>query len=208
MVDKRLERALLSIRPYSEELGLDLRKPADRFAWLVASVHFAKRISAGIAKRTFLLLKEEGLTEPREMIGAGWNRLVEVLDSGGYVRYDFSTASTLLKLAETVKSTENLERIAGTARSPRELERRLMELPGVGPVATSIFLRELRGIWSNADPEPSPLALEVARRLRVRDVKRFEPALVRLGIEFCKRKRCQTCPVRELCRFTRKRGGP
>ena len=205
---KRLEEILLSIRPYSEELGLDLRKPADRFAWLVASVLFAKRISAGIAKRTFLLLKEEGLTGPGKMIEAGWDRLVEVLDSGGYVRYDFSTASTLLKLAETVKSTEHLERIAGTAGSPRELERRLMELPGVGPVAASIFLRELRGIWPNADPEPSPLALEVAGRLRVRDVKRFEPTLVRLGIEFCKRKRCQACPVRGFCRLTRKRGGP
>jgi len=34
---------------------------------------------------------------------AGWDKLVEILDSGGYVRYDFSTASNLFQMANSLK---------------------------------------------------------------------------------------------------------
>ena len=36
------EEFLSSLQTYSEELGLDLRKPQDRFKWLLASMLFAK----------------------------------------------------------------------------------------------------------------------------------------------------------------------
>jgi hypothetical protein len=42
------------------------------------------------------------------------------------------------------------------------LERRLEEFRGVGPVCISIFLRELRGIWEKAKPEPSAAAVATA----------------------------------------------
>ena len=42
-----------SLPTYSGELGLDLRKAADRFKWFLASILFAKRISSEIAKRTY-----------------------------------------------------------------------------------------------------------------------------------------------------------
>ena len=88
-----LERRLSRIPSYSRELGLDLRKPRDRFKWFLASMLFAKRISSEIARKTYKLFEAEGLTTPDALLRAGWDKLVEVLDAGGYVRYDFSTAT-------------------------------------------------------------------------------------------------------------------
>lgn len=200
-----LRNLLSSVRTYSEELGLDLRKSEDRFAWLIASVLFAKRISSEIAKKTFLLMKKEGITSPEAIISAGWKRVVEILDSGGYVRYDFSTAKNLLELAKEVKRLGGLEKIHEQAKDPRDLEKKLEKLRGVGPTAINIFLRELRGIWPKANPEPSRLARDVAERLEFKEIKKFESALVRINLEFCKRKRCRECPVRKFCRLTREK---
>ncbi|MEM1689360.1 MAG: hypothetical protein QXP51_01410 [Candidatus Hadarchaeales archaeon] len=205
MMSTELRNLLSSIHTYSEELGLDVRKSEDRFAWLIASVLFAKRISSEIAKKTFLLMKKEGITSPEAIISTGWDRLVEILDSGGYVRYDFSTATNLLELAKEIKRLGGLEKIHEQAKDSKELEKKLEKLRSVGPTAINIFLRELRGIWSKADPEPSTLAREVAERLKFKEIKKFESALVRINLEFCKRKRCRECPVRKFCRFTREK---
>ena len=196
-----LERKLLKIPSYSKELGLDLRKSEDRFKWFLASMLFAKRISAEIAKKTFLLFEAEGLETPDAILRAGWDKLVEVLDAGGYVRYDFSTATNLLEMAKGLKQRYgNLERMHEQAADPRDLERLLQELRGIGPAATNIFLRELRGIWPKARPRPSKLALDVGRWLKLRAIEPYESALVRLKLEYCKRERCEACPVRGYCR--------
>jgi endonuclease III len=199
-----LDRKLSQIPSYSKELGLDLRRSEDRFRWFLASVLFAKRISADIAKKTYLLFEAEGLTTPDTILRAGWDKLVEVLDAGGYVRYDFSTASTLLETMEKIKARGGLERIHEEAAGPEDLEKRLQELKGVGPMATNIFLRELRGIWPKARPKPSGLALEVGMRLKLRAVEPFESSLVRLKLEYCKRRKCAECPVRVYCKEARK----
>ena len=196
-----VEEKLSSFRSYSEELGLDLTKPDDRFKWFIASILFAKRISAEIAKKTFRLFESEGLTSPKRILEAGWNKLVEVLDSGGYVRYDFSTASNLLAIMKKLKEEyENLENLHQESSSPADLEKRLMEFKGIGPVGVNIFLRELRGIWEKARPKPSRMAVETARRIGLKNIEPYESALVRLKLEYCKKRRCPECPVREFCK--------
>ncbi|MGC8849621.1 MAG: hypothetical protein ACP5QI_04025, partial [Candidatus Bathyarchaeia archaeon] len=85
---------------------------------------------------------------------------------------------------------------------PRDLESKLMEFRGFGPTAVNIFLRELRGIWPKADPEPSRRALEMAEvlGLETREAERFESSLVRIHLEFCKRSRCMECPMKVYCK--------
>ncbi len=196
-----VEDALSKMRSYSEELGLDLTKPEDRFKWFLASILFAKRISAEIAKRTYRQFEEEGLITPEKILEAGWDRLVQVLDSGGYVRYDFSTASNLLKIMEELKwKYGSLEGLHMESSSPVDLERRLQEFKGFGPVGVNIFLRELRGIWEKAEPKPSRMAVKTAQRIGLRDVEPHESALVRLNLEYCKKRKCEECPVQEYCR--------
>jgi endonuclease III len=197
---RSVESKLLKVPSYSEELGLDPSKPEDRFKWFLASMLFAKRISAETAKRTYRLFEKAGWTSPEKILEAGWDRLVCVLDSGGYVRYDFSTASNLLETMQTLKTEYgDLEGLHREAKDPRKLEKRLQAFKGVGPVGVNIFLRELRGIWSKADPKPSSMAVKVGHRLGVTDYRTFESALVRLHLEYCKKHRCAECPVRGHC---------
>jgi endonuclease III len=196
------KQALSKLQSYSKELGLDLSKAEDRFKWFLASVLFAKRISAETAKETFLYFEQEELTSPDAILEAGWDRLVEVLDSGGYTRYDFSTATNLLGIAKTLKEKYgSLERLHTESSSPTDLENRLQEFKGVGPVGVNIFLRELRGIWEKAKPTPSPMAVLTAKRigLNPEDVERFEPQVVRLNLEYCKKRRSSECPLGNNC---------
>ena len=195
-----LDEKLSSFKSYSEELGLDLTKPDDRFKWFIASILFAKRISAEIAKKTFRQFENEGLTSPERILEAGWDKLVEVLDSGGYVRYDFSTASNLLAIMKKLKEEYgDLENLHEKSSDPEDLEKRLMSFKGIGPVGVNIFLRELRGIWKKAKPKPSKIAVETAKRIGLEKIEPYESALVRLRLEYCKKKRCPECPVREHC---------
>jgi len=195
-----VDEKLSSLKSYSEELGLDLTKPDDRFKWFLASILFAKRISAEIAKKTFRLFEREGLTTPERILEAGWNKLVEILDSGGYVRYDFSTASNLLEIMKRLKEEYgDLEKLHQESSSPADLERRLLMFKGIGPVGVNIFLRELRGIWEKAKPKPSRMAVETAKRIGLKNIEPYESALVRLRLEYCKKRRCLECPIKKFC---------
>jgi endonuclease III len=190
-----------SLPSYSQELGLDLSRDDDRFRWLLASVLFARRISSGIAKRTFRLFVQDGLDSAKAIRDTEWERIVDALDRGGYVRYDFSTATNLQILSGQILSDYgSLEALHERAGGPRDLERRLDRLRGVGPTAVKIFLRELRGIWPKADPEPSEIAKRLAAALGIEDVKRHETQLVRLYLEYCKKGRCDVCEARAMCR--------
>ena len=197
-----VKEGLSKLQSYSHELGLDLSKPEDRFKWFLASVLFAKRISAQTAKETYLYFEQEELTSPDAILEAGWDRLVEVLDSGGYTRYDFSTATNLLGIAKTLKEKYgDLERLHAESNGPEDLERRLQEFKGVGPVGVNIFLRELRGIWGKAKPKPSPIAVATAQKIGLspEDVERYESQLVRLNLEYCKKRRSSECPLKDKC---------
>jgi endonuclease III len=197
-----VKQALSKLPSYSEELGLDLSKPEDRFKWFLASILFAKRISAETAKQTYLYFEQEELTSADAILEAGWDRLVEALDSGGYTRYDFSTATNLLGIAKTMKEKYgNLEKLHAQSSSATDLENRLQEFKGVGPVGVNIFLRELRGIWKKAKPKPSLMALETAKKIGLdpKDVERYESQLVRLNLEYCKKHRTSECPLEDSC---------
>jgi endonuclease III len=194
--------ALSKLQSYSEELGLDLTKAEDRFKWFLASILFAKRISAGIAKETFLYFEQEELTNPDAILEAGWDGLVEVLDAGGYTRYDFSTATNLLGIATTLKEKYgDLEQLHKIAINPDDLEQRLQKFRGVGPVGVNIFLRELRGIWEKAKPNPSTMAMATAQKigLQKEDIEKYESQLVRLNLEYCKKHQNPECPLRDNC---------
>jgi len=200
----KIKERLFLLTTYSKELGLDLKKPEDRFKWFLASILFSKRISSDIAKRTYKQFEMEEIVTPEAIINSGYNKLVEVLDAGGYVRYDFSTASYLLEMAKKLKQHyDSLDKLYLQASDGKDLERKLTEFKGVGPTTVNIFLRELKSIWKKANPSASPLAKKVIAKLGMKGEVLKEPSLesrlVRLNLEFCKRKRCSACPVKEMC---------
>jgi hypothetical protein len=155
---------------FSTELGISL-EASDKdevFKWFVASMLFGARISEKIAVKTYQRFMENGLKSPDEIVKAGWDMLVEILDSGGYARYDFKTATKLLEVMSNLKEwyKGDLNLLHAAASDPRDLEVKIKQLgKGIGDVTASIFLRELRGVWRNADPPLQELAIAAARSL-------------------------------------------
>lgn len=210
------------------EIHLEGAKEGEVFKWFLASFLYGARISETIATRTYRQFAHRRVLTPQAIQETGWDGLVRILDEGGYVRYDFSTATNLLAV-----SADLIERYGGrlanvheAAADPRDLERRLQEIgKGIGPVTANIFLRELRGIWPRADPPVSEPAVLAARHLgliapslkkpqailaALRDrwskaglpgcsFMDFEAALVRLGIHYCCRARHAPCPMAAWC---------
>ena len=179
---------------YSEQLGINIKNGDEEeiFKWFLASLLFGKRISENIAVRTYREFERAGVLSPKAVLAAGWNRLVEILDAGGYVRYDFGTATKLLEISKdllTGYGEEPLTTIHRTAKNNNELESILQSFKGIGPVTTNIFLRELRDVWKKADPEPLPSVKMVARRFNIdldklnrktEEFIRLEAALIRV----------------------------
>lgn len=225
-------RLLLKISPqtYSEELGIDLKSKREEeiFKWFLASILFGHRIGENIAKKTYKEFEKEGLITPRKILDAGWDELVGILDNGGYVRYDFSTATALLEIMKKLEveygSFENLYR---QSMNQKNLENKLKEFKRVGPVTVNIFLRELRDIWK-VDPLPSRFTIVAANSLGLVKSKNpekvlkglkniwsknkienkrfanFETALLRLGKDYCNKGKCNICSMFRFCPIKKK----
>ena len=147
---------------FAAELGIDLQGGREeRQKWFLAAILYGARISGQLAVRTYRVFAVRGIYSPEAILAQGWDNLVVLLDEGGYTRYDFKTATKLLRVMESLTQDYqgDLERLAAVSRDYDDLERRLRALaPGIGPATANIFLRELRGIWPKATPPLSALA--------------------------------------------------
>lgn len=230
MDEKELTRALLDRLGgrFSVSLGIDLERGDSQevFKWFLASILYGARISENIASKTYREFERSGVLSPDSILDTGWHGLVEILDAGGYVRYDFKTATKLLEVMKALKGRfrGDLNVLHAQAEGPRDLEANLIDLAkGIGPVMVNIFLRELRGVWRKAEPLPQDLAAMAARNLGLVQATRqrkilselrtiweanavavkrfsdFESALVRLGKDYCRRMKCAACPMADVC---------
>lgn len=139
----------------AQELGIDLssKQETDYFKWFLACLLFGKPIQQEVAKRTYFEFVKEGLTSPEAILQAGWDKLVEVLDRGHYVRYDFSTATKLLDVSKTLRETYGtLTDLLKQSQSIDELSSCLQAFKGIGPKTTEIFLRDMTPIFLQYHP--------------------------------------------------------
>ncbi|MDP2855728.1 MAG: DNA methylase [bacterium] len=137
---------------YSRDLGIDVEsgKEKEIFKWFLACLLFGKPIQQEVAKRTYFEFEKEKILTPEKILKAGWDKLVEILDRGGYVRYDFSTATKLLDVCQDLKQKYgSLTNLLKHAKNRKDLEKQLLEFKGIGPVTMSIFLRDLKKSLSN-----------------------------------------------------------
>lgn len=196
---------------YSEELGIDIEK--EPFKWFLASILFGARISTSIAEKTYRAYEQAGLTSPRKLALSEEMTLIKIHGRGGYARYDGITADYVLGIVKKLLEDYDgeIRRLDEVSMDPGDLERRLQEFRGVGPITAKIFLRELRGIWRNADPEPTAIEVLAAKNLGILksdgdaldmlkafwnenavegySFRYFEAALLRLGLELRRKNR-------------------
>ena len=164
---------------YSQELGIKLNKKDKNeiFKWFLASILFGARISETIAKNTYRTFKRYNLLTPKKILKAGRDFLINpIMREGGYVRYDGKTSDKILKICHCIieKLNNNLNNLEKEAKDPKDLEKRIQDFYGVGPVTTQIFLRELREIWRKADPDIGKYVKEGAKKFGL------EPSLKKL----------------------------
>lgn len=195
---------------YSKELEIDVKE--EPFKWFLASILFGARISTTIAKNTYKAYDEAGLTSPEKIVASSFRELIDVHGRGGYVRYDGITAEYVIGIARKLLEDYggDIRKMDEMSENPKDLEQKLQEFRGVGPVTARIFLRELRGIWENADPKPTSVEILAAKRIGILeseknaleklkrywrennvegyDFRHFEAALVRLGLELRREK--------------------
>jgi len=212
-------------------IGLSSRDPEEIFRWFFAAVLFGTRISESIVIKTYKEFEKKGIISPGGILNTGWDGLVEILDRGGYARYDFKTATKFLDLSTALLDhyRGDLNVVHSTSSGPRDLEDRLKALAkGVGDVTVNIFLREMRAIWEKAEPFASELVVTAARHMgilpshskdrgkiltflkskwtdegmKITDFSNFESALVRLGKDYCRKALCGKCPMKCECKGT------
>src|SRR5947209_18410519 len=136
---------------YAKELGIDLSSKQETayFKWFLACLLFGKPIQQEVARRTYFEFVNDRLTTPDAICQAGWDKLVEVLDRGHYVRYDFSTATKLLDVSKALKEKYGtITNLLKQSQSIDELSSRLQEFKGVGPKTIEIFLRDIAPLFS------------------------------------------------------------
>jgi len=213
---------------YSETLGIDLRRGSDDeiFKWFFAAVLFGAPIKESSVIKTYKCFERHNLLSPNAILKAGWQGLVDVLDEGGYTRYDFKTADKLLAVMNTLLKEYggSLNTLYEKSRNTRDLEQRLKSLgKGIGDVTISIFLREIRNTWRKTDSKPTSLVILAAKNLQItkgnmpekvqKDLKNFwennkiqhktfsnfETALLKLGKDYCRKKRCNFCSLSAYC---------
>ena len=206
---------------FSTELGIDVDAGPDQVErWALAATLFGARISAVVAVRTYKVLAEAQVRTLRDAGSCRRERLIGLLDEGGYARYDFSTAKKLRQLAAVLRerSGGRVWLLVEGAASFDELVARLEQLPGWGRVTVTLFLRELRGVLPHADPPLDARAREAAIHLGLLregskagdlsvlrrearsaevDLRDLEAALVRLALVH--RRTMTACPGGTSC---------
>lgn len=176
---------------YSEVLGINVDRGDDEeiFKWFLAAILFGAPINESSAVKTYRSFEKHSVLTPHKILRTGWEGLVEILDEGGYTRYDYKTADKLLLVMRNLNKKYNgsLSLLHREASDSMDLEKRLKELgKGLGDITVGIFLRELRGVWSKVDPKPTPLVILAARNLRLIKNESPEKASVELK-DFWKR---------------------
>lgn len=213
---------------FSSLLGIDLAsaKSDEAFKWLLACTVLGSCHQEKATCAVYQDLETANLVSTYRLLTTSWQSLMDILDRSGRIKHSFSLAIGLPQTAAALNAeyAGDLNRLHFFARDERDLEKRLGKLSkAVTPATVAPFLRGLRDLWEKANPPlagdtltasgrlgltSSPNATVALEELRMlwedmaEDQLRFsdlEAALTRLGRDYCRKRRCHVCPVREEC---------
>ena len=132
----------------AEDLEISFGDASDEvalFKWLIASFLMGKRIQADIAAQAYRVIVDRHQRDtPRKLAHCSHRELVRMLGEAHYVRYDETTATRLLALAQKLNNeyAGKVGNIVADGADRQAFEKRLAEFDGIGPKTVEIFMRE------------------------------------------------------------------
>jgi hypothetical protein len=138
------------------------------FQLLTLCMLASKPIDAAIAARAARELFKSGLRTPHKILEADRRTMIDAFGRAHYRRYDESSATRLVELAESVQEHYHGDLRLLAERSGRDVEAAvalLKDFDGIGDTGASIFLREVQDVWPWARATFDDRALAAARDL-------------------------------------------
>ena len=131
----------------ARDLQIDLTgaNEAGLFKWLLASFLMGKRIQATIAAEAYRVIVDRHQRDtPRKLSHCTHRELVAMLGEAHYVRYDETTATRLLHLAQKLNEeyAGKVSRVVEASANRQAFQQRLLAFEGIGPKTVEIFMRE------------------------------------------------------------------
>lgn len=151
----------------AHDLQIDLQgaNEAGLFKWLLASFLMGKRIQGPIAANAYQVIVEKHHRDtPHKLAICTHRQLVMMLGEAHYVRYDETSASRLLALANK-KNAEyhgKVSNIVAASADRKAFEKRLSEFEGIGPKTIEIFMREAATVLFGTTPNSHHYCLPIA----------------------------------------------
>ena len=172
---------------FSKSLGIELKekKSDEIFKWFLASILYGARIGEKIATNTYYKFEKRNVVTPEKILKTEWDGLVEILDVGGYVRYDFKTATNIF-LRELRGIWEKADPNLSSFSEKAACNLNLLKIFGKNIKQKRKNLNILKEIWNK-------------NRKKGYSFSDFEACLVRLGKDFCRKKQIN-CPLRTFCK--------
>ncbi|MEN5147791.1 DNA methylase [Pseudomonas orientalis] len=137
------------ISAYDLKIDLQGAHEAGLFKWLIASFLMGKRIQGPIAAKAYQVIVEQHQRDtPLKLASCTHRQLVVMLGQAHYVRYDETTASRLLALANKVNAEYGgkVSNIVAASADRPAFEKRLSQFEGIGPKTIEIFMREAAAV--------------------------------------------------------------
>jgi hypothetical protein len=138
------------------------------FQLLVLCMLASKPIAAEIAVAAARELFRAGLRTPDAVRAADRAVMIQAFGRASYARYDESSATRLVELAQAVGDDydDDLRKLAEAADGdPSQAAKLLQRFKGIGTTGADIFLREVQDTWAWVRPYFDDRAREAAERL-------------------------------------------
>jgi endonuclease III len=154
---------------YAHEAGITMKDtPMPLFQLLVLCMLASKPIDAGIAVAAAREIFHSGLRTPDAVLDADRKSMIDAFGRAGYARYDESSATRLVDIAEAVRDdyAGDLRKLAEAAGGDIATASQLLQrFKGIGETGSDIFLREVQDTWTWVRPYFDERATKTAARL-------------------------------------------
>jgi endonuclease III len=168
---KQVVRRLLDAAGTTYAAEADVRisdKPMPLFQVLVLCMLASKPIDATIAMRAGRELFRDGLKTPKAVLAADRRTMIDAFGRAHYVRYDESSATRLVEMAQRVVDEYSGDLRGIPDRSSGDVDaakRMLKKFKGIGDTGADIYLREVQDVWTWVRPYFDKRATRTAKIL-------------------------------------------